>query len=430
MMDQLLNEDLVSLIEKARVLSRKTDLSFDLRNRILADIVQEIHQRKDEIIRISSEDYALAKAAELDEALLQRLKLDADKIQSSINGLEKLIALEDPIGQIEFVRELDEQLVLTKKTYPIGVIGVIFEARPDAFLQVIGLAIKTNNFMILKPGKEAQRTCSYLMAMVHNVLLKHHVPLEMLTLLHSRSQIDDLLKLDQYIDLIIPRGSKQLVEYIQQNTNIPVMGHADGVCHIYVDQIPNLQQTLNVIVDAKIQYAAACNAVETILVHQQIASQFLPVLISRLEELHIEIYADEKISALLTRNFTSPESWSFEYSNHSISLKIVDDLQEAIDHINCYGSHHTDVIITDDPQHAATFMQQVDSANVYHNCSTRFADGFRYGFGAEVGISTSKILPRGPVAIEGLTTYKYHITGNFQIVEDYAKGIKNFKHAI
>lgn len=429
-MDQLLNEDLTSLIKKVSFLSRKTDLSSDIKNLILAEIVQEIHKRKQEIIRISAEDYALAKAEKLEDALLSRLKFDADKIQNSISGLEKLMELDDPVGQIEFVRELDDHLILTKKSYPVGVIGVIFEARPDAFLQMIGIAIKTNNFMILKPGKEAQRTCSYLMAMVHNVLLKNKVPLEMLTLLHSRSQIDFLLKQDQYIDLIIPRGSKQLVEYIKQNTNIPVLGHADGVCHIYVDQITNVQQTLNVIIDSKIQYAAACNAVETILVNQDIAAQFLPVLISALEQHDIEIYADEKISELLTRNFSYPESWSFEYSNHCISLKMVHDLREAIDHINTYGSHHTDAIITDNPQYASTFMQQVDSANVYHNCSTRFADGYRYGFGAEVGISTYKILPRGPVAIEGLTTYKYHIVGNLHIVGDYAKGVRRFKHSI
>lgn len=425
-----INDDLSNLIKNISFLSKKTVLSIQDRNLILKEIAQEIRKRSQIIIDISHSDYEQAKELGTEDSLLQRLKLDTNKIENCIGGLEKLINLDDPIGQTEFIKELDNGLVLTKKAYPIGVIGVILEARPDAFLQIIGIGIKTNNFMILKPGTEAQNTCSYLMAIVHQILSKKQFPLEMLTLLHARSQIDLLLKEDQYIDLIIPRGSKKLVEYIQKNTKIPVMGHADGVCHIFVDEIKDIQQSLKMIIDSKIQYPAACNSVETVLINQSVAFEFLPILVSQLDQLHVKIYADPQLSESFNRAFPSPESWSIEYGDHSINLKIVNGLDEAIAHINTYSSHHTDSIITQNSINAEIFMQQVDSANVYHNCSTRFSDGYRYGFGAEVGISTNKIFPRGPVAIEGLTTYKYHIVGTLHTVDDYINGTKKFKHSL
>lgn len=427
---KFINDGLPDLIKKINFLSKKTILSIEDRNLILKKIAEAIQKEKQTIIDLSKDDYEQAKAQGINESLLDRLELNENKIQNCIHGLEKLINLDDPVGQIEFAKELDDDLLLTKKTYPIGVIGVILEARPDAFLQIIGIGIKTNNFMIIKPGVEAQSTCNYLMSIVHQILSKKQIPLEMLTLLHARSQIDLLLKEDEYIDLIIPRGSKTLVEYIQKNTNIPVMGHADGVCHIYIDEIGDVEQSLKMITDSKIQYPAACNAVETVLINQSIASEFLPLLALRLDQLQVNIYASQQISRILNRDFPSPDSWSIEYGDHSINLKIVNNLDEAITHINQYGSHHTDSIITKNAQNAEIFMQQVDSANVYHNCSTRFADGYRYGFGAEVGISTNKILPRGPVAIEGLMTYKYHLVGQLHTVDDYVNETRKFKHSI
>ncbi|ENU37005.1 MULTISPECIES: glutamate-5-semialdehyde dehydrogenase [Acinetobacter] len=425
----LIDECLPTLVKNASLLSKKTILSNKDRNLILKELIEEIRNRSDQIIKVSEEDFEIAKQHTSDESLLNRLKFDKYKIDSCIKGLNQLIDLDDPISQKEFVRELDDGLTLIKQSYPIGVIGVILEARPDAFLQIVGIGIKTNNFLIIKPGMEAQRTCGFLMAIVHQILSRKKLPLEIVTLLHARSQIDQLLKEDQYIDLIIPRGSKKLVDYIQNNTNIPVMGHADGVCHIYVDQIDNVQQTLNMIMDSKVQYPAACNAVETLLIKKSIASEFLPQLVSQLDQSQVSIYADQEVSKIVNREFLTPESWSIEYGDKSINLKIVDDTNEAINHINTYGSHHTDSIITQNSINAETFMRQVDSANVYHNCSTRFADGYRYGFGAEVGISTNKVLPRGPVAIEGLTTYKYHLIGNLHIVDDYIKGFKKFNHS-
>jgi len=427
---KFINDGLPDLIKKINFLSKKTILSIEDRNLILKKIAEAIQRERQTIIDLSKDDYEQAKAQGINESLLDRLELNENKIQNCIYGLEKLINLDDPVGQIDFAKELDDDLFLTKKTYPIGVIGVILEARPDAFLQIIGIGIKTNNFMIIKPGVEAQSTCNYLMSIVHQILSKKQIPLEMLTLLHARSQIDLLLKEDEYIDLIIPRGSKTLVEYIQKNTNIPVMGHADGVCHIYIDEIGDVEQSLKMITDSKIQYPAACNAVETVLINQSIAAEFLPLLALRLDQLQVNIYASQQISRILNRDFPSPDSWSIEYGDHSINLKIVNNLDEAITHINQYGSHHTDSIITKNAQNAEIFMQQVDSANVYHNCSTRFADGYRYGFGAEVGISTNKILPRGPVAIEGLMTYKYHLVGQLHTVDDYVNETRKFKHSI
>lgn len=425
----LTNECLPTLIKNISLLSKKTILSNRDRNLILKELIEEIRNRSDQIIKVSEEDFEIAKQHISDESLLNRLKFDKYKIDSCIKGLNQLIDLEDPIFQKEFVRELDNDLTLIKQSYPIGVIGVILEARPDAFLQIVGIGIKTNNFLIVKPGMEAQRTCSFLIMMVHQILSRKKLPLEIITLLHARFQIDQLLKEDRYIDLIIPRGSKKLVDYIQNNTKIPVMGHADGVCHIYVDEMNNIRQSLNVIMDSKIQYPAACNAVETVLINKSIASKFIPQLVSQLDQSQVNIYADQEVCKILNRELPRPESWSIEYGDKIINLKIVENVNEAINHINTYGSHHTDSIITQNSINAETFLCQVDSANVYHNCSTRFADGYRYGFGAEVGISTNKILPRGPVAIEGLTTYKFHLIGNLHIVDDYIKGFKKFNHS-
>jgi len=429
-MNDLLNFDLAALLKKINSIALKTVLDTQLKNSILLEIAAEIEKRQQEVIAVSEQDYLQALENQTGTEVLSRLKLDAAKVQGCISGLRALAELDDPIGQIQFSRELDDGLILQKKTYPIGTIAVIFEARPDVIVQVAGLAVKTGNFMILKPGQEAQQTCSYLMAIIHQALLKFKVPLEMLTLFHSRTQMAELLKMDQYIDLIIPRGSKALVEHIQKNTQIPVMGHADGICHIFADsRIAEMDKAIQVIVDAKTQYPAACNAVETVLLHRDLDRNFLKELVESLEARQVQIFADQEISAMCAKRFHEPASWQMEYGDLKISLRLVDSLEQAIEHINCFGSHHTDCILTESIESAEQFMRQVDSANVYHNCSTRFADGYRYGFGAEVGISTHKILERGPVALEGLTTYKYHVYGSSHLVANYAGAEpRTFKH--
>jgi glutamate-5-semialdehyde dehydrogenase len=311
----------------------------------------------------------------------------------------------------------------------LGVLGVIFEARPDALIQITSLAIKSGNGVILKGGKEAVRSCQALVTIIHQALSATKVNPAAVQLLTTREEIQELLKLDRYVDLIIPRGSNEFVRYIQNNTKIPVLGHADGICHLYLDKEADLSKAIRISVDAKTQYPAACNAIETLLVHQEIARQFLPAIAQALQEKGVKLLGDEKTRQIIDIQPATSQDWQTEYSDLILSVKIVDSLAAAIKHINTYGSRHTEAIITEDYNRAKTFSDRVDAAGIFHNCSTRFADGFRYGFGAEVGISTQKMPPRGPVGLEGLVTYKYQLVGNGQIVADYSgEKAKSFTH--
>jgi glutamate-5-semialdehyde dehydrogenase len=319
----------------------------------------------------------------------------------------------------------------------VGVLGVIFEARPDALIQITTLAIKSGNGVILKGGREAIRSCETLVKVIHQALSATAVDPATIQLLTTREETLALLQLDDYIDLIIPRGSNSFVRFVQENTRIPVLGHADGICHLYVDQAADLQKAVDITVDAKAQYPAACNAIETLLVHCAIAPTFLPLAAAALQKRNVELRGDESTLKILEDFLgesrlvvpATEADWSTEYSDLILSIKVVDSLEDAINHINTYGSQHTDAIVTEDQSIADTFLAQVDSANVFHNCSTRFADGFRYGFGAEVGISTQKMPPRGPVGLEGLVTYKYQVTGSGHIVTPYTgKDAKPFTH--
>jgi len=330
---------------------------------------------------------------------------------------------------VQIHRELDEGLVLKRISCPVGVLGIIFEARPDALIQITTLAIKSGNGVILKGGKEAIRSCETLVKVIHQGLSATAVDPAAVQLLTTREETLALLQLDKYIDLIIPRGSNSFVRFVQENTRIPVLGHADGICHLYIDEGANLQKAVYITVDAKTQYPAVCNAIETLLVHSAIAPTFLPLAAAALQKRNVELRGDEPTRKIVDISAATEADWSTEYSDFVLSIKIVDSLEDAIDHINTYGSRHTDAIVTEDQAVADTFLAQVDSANVFHNCSTRFADGFRYGFGAEVGISTQKMPPRGPVGLEGLVTYKYKVTGNGHIVSTYVgKDAKAFTH--
>jgi glutamate-5-semialdehyde dehydrogenase len=308
-------------------------------------------------------------------------------------------------------------------------VGVIFEARPDAVMQIASLAIKSGNGVILKGGQEAVRSCEALVAAIHRGLAQTDIAPTVVQLLTTREETLALLKLDQYVDLIIPRGSNSFVRFVQDNTRIPVLGHAEGICHLYVDKAADVQKAVAIAVDAKTQYPAACNAIETLLVHQAIASEFLLEAVVALQLRNVELRGDDRTLDILNITAATEADWSTEYSDLILAIKIVDTLDEAIAHINTYGSRHTDAIATENTQTAATFMAQVDAAGVFHNCSTRFADGFRYGFGAEVGISTQKMPPRGPVGLDGLVTYKYQLVGNGQVVATYAgSNAKPFTH--
>ena len=396
------------------------------RNAALAAMAEALCANKDEIFAANKVDLENAKKNNIQGAVIKRLKFDEGKLRSVIDGIHQLISLPDPIGRKQIMREMDEGLVLTRVSCPIGVIGVIFEARPDALVQISSLLIKSGNCAILKGGKETAETNRALFSIIYKSVVEAGLPEGCLLQAEQHNEISELLMCDRDVDLLIPRGSNAFVRYIMDNTKIPVMGHADGICHIYADKDCDLAKALPIIVDAKCQYTAACNAVETLLVDRAIAGTFLPAVRKALEEAGVKIRGTKEVSEIIPCEIMGEDDFRTEYLELIISVKLVDGVAEAVDHINRFGSHHTDAILTENPETAEYFMQMVDSAGVYQNCSTRFADGFRYGFGAEVGISTSKIHARGPVGLEGLMTYKYRINGSGQIVGDYAEGRSSF----
>lgn len=389
-----------------------------LKNKALKNIANALSLSKDEILSANKEDLENAKklveSGEISSSTFNRLKLDDNKIRDMIQGIIDISNLEDPIGKILLKRELDKGLILTKKSCPIGVLGIIFEARPDVISQISALAIKSSNSVIMKGGKEAVCTNKAIMGIIQSALSETEgFPQGVLNQVFTRDDVAQMLTQDKYIDLIIPRGGNKLVKYIKENTKIPVLGHADGICHIFVDESADFDKAKSIIIDAKTQYPSACNSVETVLVHKTFAK--IEDLKTELNSAGIEI-------------IVNPEDWHHEYSDKVLSWKVVGSLEEAIEHINTYSSGHTESIITENKNNAVIFMNTIDSAGVYHNVSTRFADGFRYGFGAEVGISTNKTHARGPVGLEGLTIYKYTLEGNGDIVKDYVEGKKKFNH--
>ena len=401
-------------------------LSEETRNNALEAIAKALNENKAGIFAANEKDMEAARESSLTQPIINRLKFDQQKLYTCITGIHDLIDLEDPLFRELLKRELDKDLVLTKTTCPIGVIGVIFESRPDALVQIASLCIKSGNCIILKGGSEAARTNKALFDVIYDAAVSAGLPENFAVLIEDRTQIDELLKCHEYVDLLIPRGSNQFVQYIMNNSKIPVMGHADGICHIYVDGAASLEKAVPIIIDSKTQYVAACNTAETLLVHKDIADLLIPLLADTSGD-RIRYRCDERSMGLIDCEPATDEDFRTEYLDYILSIKVVDDIDEAINHINTYGSHHTDCIITEDKDSAEKFMSLVDSAGVYQNCSTRFADGFRYGFGAEVGISTGKLHARGPVGLDGLVTYKYKLIGDGQIVADYSSGKSEFK---
>lgn len=413
------NTDFINICKTAKKASIKAQgLSPDIKNEALISVAKLLEANKTKIFEANKIDLEFAKdladRGELTQSTYNRLKLDENKLRDMIQGIYDISKLNDPVNKVLLKRELDNGLVLQKVSCPIGVLGIIFEARPDVISQISALAIKSSNAVILKGGKESKNTNKTILDIINYALAEvNGFPSGLLNQVYSREDVAEMLKADKYIDLIIPRGGNKLVKYIKENTKIAVLGHADGVCHIFVDETADIELAKRVVVDAKTQYPSACNTVETLL----ISNNF-----NKAEEL---LDAIKQAGVELIFN---PESWHKEYSDLKLAVKYVESIDEAIEHINEYGSGHTESILTENEGNAQTFMNLVDSAGVYHNVSTRFADGFRYGFGAEVGISTNKTHARGPVGIDGLVIYKYKLTGNGQIVNDYAKGIKQFHH--
>ena len=422
-----------SLIEIARqtraAAGKLAVLSTAARNSALEAVAQALEAATPEIIAANETDLKVAEADNIAPALYARLKLGQSKLQAAIAGVRDVAKLPDPVGVNQIHRELDEGLILKRVTCPLGVLGIIFEARPEALIQITSLAIKSGNGVILKGGREAINSCQTLTKIICQALEATNVDPAAVQLLTTREEIKQLLELDRYVDLIIPRGSNSFVRYVQDNTRIPVLGHADGICHLYLDKAADLEKAIKITVDAKTHYPAACNAIETLLVHQNIAEEFLPQIATALKSAGVELRGDEATRKIINAIPAKEHDWQTEYSDLILAIEIVDSVESAIAHINQYGSKHTDAIVTEDSQTAATFQDRVDAAGVYHNCSTRFADGFRYGFGAEVGISTQQMPPRGPVGLEGLVTYKYKLTGNGHIADTYTGAeAKSFTH--
>jgi glutamate-5-semialdehyde dehydrogenase len=375
-----------------------------------------------ELFTANEQDMQCATARSADDALpastLSRLKLTEPKLREMIEQVRSVAALPDPLNRKLDAMELDEGLNLEKTSVPLGVLAVIFEARPDAVTQIASLAIKSGNAVILKPGREVEHTAKAIVRVLRNALINERIPEDAISLVLGRESVAELLGMHDLVDMVIPRGSKALVDYVQANTRIPVLGHSEGICHIYVDRAADQELSLRVIEDAKLDYPAACNAVETVLVHRDIAGVFLPKLLTHLRERGVIVHGDEQVRT--ADNGVLPiAAWHCEYGDPELAVGVVDSLDAAIKHIHMHGSSHTESILTEDARAAERFLREVDAAGVFHNASTRFADGFRYGFGAEVGISTSKLHARGPVGLEGLTTYKYVLRGHGQVAGDY-----------
>lgn len=401
-------------------------LSLETRNKILENIKNALWQQKETILQANKMDMEAARENQITDAVKKRLKFDEQKLKDVICGIEELRKLEDPVGRTLLKRQLDDGLILHKVSCPIGVIGIIFEARPDALVQISSLCIKSGNCAVLKGGKETYHTNKALFQIIYQTAREAGAPSGCMYQATRHSEIDELLACHKSVDLLIPRGSNQFVQYIMNHTKIPVMGHADGICHTYVDKEADIKKAIPIIIDAKTQYTAACNSMETLLVDRGIGKEKLTLIADQLKEHKVRINGTGEVAEWISGHIMKEEDFNKEYLDLEISMKLVDGVEEAIEHINRFGSHHTDCIITENRETAERFMQYVDSAGTYLNCSTRFADGFRYGFGAEVGISTGKIHARGPVGLEGLTTYKYKLYGNGQIVNDYSQGKKQF----
>ncbi len=422
--------DITKICEAAKTAAiQLAAVKTDVKNRALAEIAIALKQHSAEIISANQKDIAAAKKNNLAAPLLKRLIFDEGKIADVCTGIESLIKLDDPVGKMLSATELDKGLELYKVSCPIGVIGVIFESRPDALVQISTLCLKSGNAVLLKGGSEAEHTNKTLADIITKATAKAGIHAGWLQLLQSRQDVAQVLTMDKYIDLIIPRGSNEFVRYIMDNTNIPVLGHAEGICHVYIDGEADVDMAVNITVDSKCQYVAVCNAAETLLVDEKIAKEFLPKIKAAFEKRNVELRGCEKTAAIIKTKPATEKDWATEYLDCIISIKVVAGLDDAIEHINKYGSHHTDTIVTADKEKASRFMEMVDSANVFWNASTRFSDGYRYGLGAEVGISTNKIHARGPVGLEGLVIYKWKLLGSGQVVADYTgKNAKKFTH--
>jgi glutamate-5-semialdehyde dehydrogenase len=421
---------MTSILERAKEAKEASlelaKASLDLRNRALESVADVLDERREGILEANAKDMRESKG-KIPEQLYKRLGLDDEKIDAMVKGVKSLIKLKDPIGETLYAMELDRDLELYQVTVPIGVIGAIFESRPDVVVQISTLCLKSGNAVMLKGGSEAHNTNRTLFAMIKASTEDEGVPEGWVQLAETRDEVAQMLKLDQYISLLVPRGSSELVKYIGDNTRIPVLGHAAGVCHVYVDAEADMDKALRIAYDAKCQYPAVCNAMETLLVDHKIARRFLPQIWEMYEKAQVSAKGDEEAQKIIPAIGKASESdWSQEYNDLKMNIKVVSGVKEAVARINKYGSAHTDAIVTENGDTARYFIESVDSSSVMWNASTRFSDGFRYGLGAEVGISTNKIHARGPVGLSGLVIHKWILKGKGHTVADYER--KKYTH--
>ena len=412
-------------------------LSAEVKDRALKAMAEALDNGRTAILKANAEDLKNADTmlgkGEITQVLMDRLKVTDVKITGMIAGIRDVIKIKDPVGQTLASMDLDDNLELYQVSCPIGVLGVIFESRPDVVPQIMSLCLKSGNAVIFKGGKEAAASNRSLFGILRDAAASAGIPKDVFVLMESRDDVNAILEMDEYIDLLIPRGSNEFVRFIQDNTRIPVLGHAAGICHVYVDKSADIDKALNVTLDSKIQYPAVCNAAETLIVHSAVSERFLPKMAELFTKNGVEIRADERSAKIIGKGVKKAEAedWDEEYNDLIISIKTVDSENEAVAFINEHGSGHTDTIISEDRNATLTFVSMVDSAGVFVNASTRFDDGYRFGKGAEVGISTNKIHARGPVGMEGLMIYKYILIGNGHVVKDYAgSDPKEFKHKV
>jgi glutamate-5-semialdehyde dehydrogenase len=429
--------DVASIAHLARQASRKLALlSGESRKSSLLAIADALEGNAERILAANAKDCAVAErllsSGEITLAVFSRLRIKERGIGEMAARVREVANLPDPLGKRLAATELDQDLILYKESCALGVIAVVFESRPDVVPQITSLALKSGNAVLMKGGVEAANSNETTVAIWREALRNFpDIPQESIHLLQSRSDVMELLHLQGEVDLLIPRGSKEFVAFMEQSSRIPVLGHGEGICHVFVDRAAHLNKAVSVTLDSKVQYPAACNSAETLLVHQHIAAAFLPRAVAELQRANVEVRGCPRVLALFPKERLSPateQDWATEYSDLILSVKIVDSLEQALEHIHKYGSKHTECIVTEDQAVAERFLQEVDAAGVFHNASTRFADGYRYGLGAEVGISNGKLHARGPMGIEGLTTYKYKLRGNGHIVAEYNSGFRHFKH--
>lgn len=422
------------IVKDARRAGRRLSLlSTHSKNDVLESFARRLESSSEELLEANSVDLKNAEEKSINRSLIERLRLDQVKVRQMVESIRKVAAVEDPVGQVLRGTLLDDGLKLQQLTVPFGTVAAIVESRPDAVVQLISLTLKSGNALIVKAGQEADATVAIISRIAHESLTEHNLSESCITVIYGRAAVAELLKMDEWIDLVVPRGSKELIRYVQENTRIPMIGHADGVCHIYIDAAADRRMAVRVVIDAKTQSPSACNAVETVLVHRK-AMDCLPLLLDALWQAGVKVRGCAAVAQVMGKGridlVRDDHEWATEYGDLTIGIKVVENIEGALQHIARFGSHHTDAIITRDLAAATLFLNEVDSAGVFHNASTRFADGFRYGLGAEVGISTGKLPPRGPVGLHGLVTYKWVLCGDGHVVADYVgKEARPFKHS-